>query len=538
MSARARSLLTGSALSALPVAFLGVFFAWPVIATVAKAVSGTGLGTPSAPLPPASVVTAFATTVLLGVAGTIAALVVGLPAAWALHRFPWRGSRLVDAALSAPFVLPTMVVSLAVLSLQRQTLPFLGAFDGVPAIIVALAFFNIAVVLRFVGPAFEGIDEKLIAAARTLGASSWQAMVYVIWAQVRRAIAHATAVTFLFCATSFALVLILGGTRVKTLETSSYLELTTFLNVQGAAVLALVQTALIAATLAGASRLNRPGWQPAQPLRIRATRHQAWWIGLLMVPAVAIIVLPSVSLVVGSLRGTDGWTLAHYGVAASTTPGNAGMPALGAAALQSILLAIVATTVTMLLAAMTVAAGFVRPQLRWLRVAAIAPLAVSSVMIGLGLLLGLGVHVSSGARHTTAGLIVAAQVLIALPIAVRLLGTAVDAVGPGLIAAARTLGAHGFGLARRVILPLITPALASSLGIAFAISVGEFGASVFLARPNSLTLPTAIARALGRPGVDSVGAAMAAGVILGAIAAVAMMLAHVGRPSGTVRQLT
>ena len=68
-------------------------------------------------------------------------------------------------------------------------------------------------------------------------------------------------------------------------------------------------------------------------------------------------------------------------------------------------------------------------------------------------------------------------------------------------------------------------ALAVAAGFAFAISLGEFGATVFLARAEQPTLPVAIFRFLGRPGETNQGVAAALAVVLAAIAAAAALLA-------------
>ena len=59
---------------------------------------------------------------------------------------------------------------------------------------------------------------------------------------------------------------------------------------------------------------------------------------------------------------------------------------------------------------------------------------------------------------------------------------------------------------------------------AFAVSIGEFGATAFLARPQRPTVPTAIFRLLGRPGDLAFGQAMALSVILMVITASAVLV--------------
>jgi len=77
---------------------------------------------------------------------------------------------------------------------------------------------------------------------------------------------------------------------------------------------------------------------------------------------------------------------------------------------------------------------------------------------------------------------------------------------------------------REIDLPIAARALAVAGGFAFAISLGEFGATVFLARPDSPTLPVAIFRFLGRPGELNAAQAYALAVVLMAVTAVSIFL--------------
>ena len=72
-------------------------------------------------------------------------------------------------------------------------------------------------------------------------------------------------------------------------------------------------------------------------------------------------------------------------------------------------------------------------------------------------------------------------------------------------------------------------ALAVAAGFAFAISLGEFGATVFLARPDSPTLPVAIFRFLGRPGELNVAQAYALAVVLMAVTAASIFARRAAR---------
>ena len=80
------------------------------------------------------------------------------------------------------------------------------------------------------------------------------------------------------------------------------------------------------------------------------------------------------------------------------------------------------------------------------------------------------------------------------------------------------------GIGDEIDLPIVSRGVVVGAAFAFAISVGEFGATAFLARPQRPTVPTAIFRLLGRPGDLAFGQAMALSVILMAITASAVLV--------------
>ena len=116
--------------------------------------------------------------------------------------------------------------------------------------------------------------------------------------------------------------------------------------------------------------------------------------------------------------------------------------------------------------------------------------------------------------RNTGLLIVLAQALVAMPFVVRVLTPALESFDRRLLEVAAVLGRSPAAAARGVALPLLLPVLAVAAGFAFAVTIGEFGATVFLASPADPTLPVAIARLLSRPGQVTVAAAYAAGTVL------------------------
>lgn len=519
----ARPGIVAALAATIPVMFFGLFFAWPVVATLWRAVTDAGLAGQTTMVSTRAVIAAAGTTLGLAATGTALTLAVGLPAVWALHRAEWRGARIVSAALTAPFVMPTVVVALAFLTVQRDVAPWLGRWDGLPAIVAALAFFNVAVVLRTVGPSLEGLDERQVAAARSLGASPTAAASYIVWPAIRRSVGAAAAITFLFCATSFALVLVLGGTRVQTLETAAYLELTTFLDLRGAALIALVQAALIIGVATAVSRLTRRG--PQSPYQGAPLRSSASWkdtprLALLLTPAATLALVPMATLATRSLRGSHG-ELSFDGYRALFAGGG-----LASALASSLAIAVAATGVSMVVAVLAVFAAETSTHARWVRAFTMGPLAVSSVVVGVGLLLALAAPARDAGPWGSWWLLVAAQTLVAVPLVVRTVSPAVELLDPRQAAVAATLGASPARATWHVVLPRLRPALLSGAGLAFAVAVGEFGASVFLTKAGEPTLPVAIVRLLSRPGAENFAAACAGAIVLAVVTAAAMMLAQ------------
>ena len=217
-----RSRLVRGGAAALPLAFLAAFFVWPVVSIV-----WTGL-TPGGSLDASPFIDVATDGSLLEVAwftlwqaalSTVLTLVVALPGAWVLARFDFPGRSLVRAAVTVPFVLPTLVVGTAFLALVGPGGALGIRLDGtVWAILAAHVFFNYAVVLRTVGGLWSHLDPSLEEAARSLGAGRWRTFVEVTLPLLRPAIAAAASIVFLFTFTSFGIVLILGGGRLATLE--------------------------------------------------------------------------------------------------------------------------------------------------------------------------------------------------------------------------------------------------------------------------------------------------------------------------------
>ena len=259
----------------MPLAFLAVFFVYPVVAIVGRGLAPDG----TLDLDPLGEVVTDAVAaphrLVHGVAGDrcrrCSRVLIALPGAYVLARYEFRGRRVVRALVTVPFVLPTVVVGSAFASAARRRADRSRASASTRpswAILIAHVFFNYAVVVRTVGGLWSHLDPRQEEAARMLGASRWRAFREVTLPALRPAIAAAAAVVFLFTFTSFGVILILGGPRFATLETEIYRQTAQLLNLP-ARRRAHHRAARRGRRAARRDRLDR-GPRAASPLRLRA----------------------------------------------------------------------------------------------------------------------------------------------------------------------------------------------------------------------------------------------------------------------------
>jgi thiamine transport system permease protein len=445
-----------------------------------------------------------------------------------LARYEFRGRRLVRALVTVPFVLPTVVVGSAFVALLGEGGPLapLGLDQTLGAILVAHVFFNYAVVVRTVGSLWAHLDPRPEEAARMLGASRLRAMREVTLPALRPAIATAATVVFLFTFTSFGVILILGGPGTATLETEIYRQTAQLLNLPLAAALTVVQLVAIVVLLNATSWIE--GRQTtAVSLRAAtetARRPRTWasrvvLAGNLFVMAL-VLGVPLLVLVERSFDTPRGYSLDFYRALGELRAGSTLFVEPVDAIANSVQFALAATVLAVVVGG---CAAFALASARHRGFDALVslPLGVSAVTVGFGFLIALD-HPPVDLRGSW-WLVPIAQALVAVPFVVRVMTPVLRAIDPRLREAAAMLGAGPGRVWREVDLPIVARAALVAAAFAFAISLGEFGATVFIVRPDTPTLPVLVYRLLGQPGPLNFGAAMAASVILMALTGLAML---------------
>lgn len=521
--------LGGIAIVAVPLLFLGYFFVYPLVTVLVTGFT-TGGALDFGPLQTIferrALVNVAWFTLWQAVASTVLTLVIGLPAANVMARYEFPGKRFIRAAMVVPFVLPTVVVGSAFLALLGPTGPFgIDLRQTIWAILIAHVFFNYAIVVRTVGTYWERIDPRLVEAAQMLGGRRLAIFRKVTYPLLRPAIASAASLIFLFTFTSFGIILILGGLSHATIEVEIWRQATGLVNFEVAAALAFLQIVGISAILLLYSRYqDRRAVQfsqgPESDIIRPTTRLQRWHVAGNLVLMALLLGGPILVLVERSLRAPSGYGFDAYRNLDEPIGGLAVAPTT--AMLNSARFAVIATilAVGIGLAAATVIAYRRGWAGRSFDALLMLPLGTSAVTLGFGFLLALDQPVD---LRTSIWLIPVAHALVAIPFVVRTAVPVLRSVRHHLREAAATLGASPDQVWREVDLPMMTRAALIGAGFAFAVSLGEFGATSFLALPTNPTLPTAIFRLLGRPGASSFTSAMALSTILMVGTAVAVV---------------
>ena len=475
-------------------------------------------------------------------ASTVLAVLVGLPAAYvfALVRFP--GRSLLRAIVAVPFVMPTIVVALAFQQLVgpegwlNDLLGLAGLGPVRPLgtiwiVLVAHVFYNVSIVVRIVSGVWANLDPHAEEAARMLGAGRWRAFRHVTLPALLPAIASSSALVYTFTFTSFGVVLLLGGPGLDTLEVVIFRLASRLVQLPQAAILSAVQLTATLSALVLYSALQRRSSTTlvlradrAKPLRetSRATRGL---VVLVVLVIGVLIVAPLAALAHGALTlgASNGITAEHFRALFRDTGRISYLPPLDAVR-WSLTFAFGATAVA-LVVGVSAAMALARTRGRGSALVdgvLMLPLAVPAVVLGLGYLLTF----NSGWYDLRGSpwLVLAAHSLIAYPFVLRAVLAVLRALDPHLPEAARTLGASPWRVWRYIELPIASRAILAGAVLAFAVSLGEFGATLLLRRREFATMPIAIFEALGRPGDDNLGRALAMATVLMVVTAVAFLL--------------
>ena len=470
---------------------------------------------------------------------TLLTLAIALPAAYVMANFSFRGKKLFMALATIPFVLPTIVVAAAFQALagERGLLGNLGADQSLAMIFVAHMFYNFSVVLRIITGFWSSIGSQMKEAAAMLGATPVQAFFRVILPLLRPAIFAASFLVFMFCFSSFGVILVLGGPGFSTIEVEIYRQAAHLFNLPVAAMLSLLQIMITFAMMWVYTRLQKRLIQFTPETETQSARRPCRpWEKFMVGGCVGFIscfcLLPMLALVIKSLWYNNGFSLIFYRSLFHNVSGSLFYVSPVRAMGNSLAFALV----TLMLALMVGGCAAVvihRAKGRWgalLDPLFMLPLSTSAVTLGFGMIITLDTPPLN--LRTSPVLVPVVHTLVAFPFVVRAVLPALRSIPHALGEAAAMLGASPGRAWVHVELPIMGRALTVGAVFAFTISLGEFGATLFTARPEYATIPVAIYRFLGQPGAVNYGQAMAVSSILMLVTAVGFMVIEKMRPRG------
>ena len=484
---------------------------------------------------------------------TILTFILGIPSAILFSRFNFRGKPLLRALTAVPFMLPTVVVassfnalfgnhglfSFLPSALLRAGFPLSPEFTTSKTfyfllILLAHIFYNTTIVIRIVGNALSRLDPKLEQSARSLGADTFHVWKNVTLPLLRPSLLAAALLVFMFDFTSFGVILLLGGSNFSTLEVEIYLRVLKLPNLPLAALLSIVQliftlifSILYTRIINQVTAQTNPRFSASRPPK---TPRERAFVFTLYALLITFFLLPLASLPIRSLTRLEadrgqrgevqyGFTTDYYkelfinrrGSLFYVPPIQAARNSLGYASLTVLLSLALGYPAAYALAKPTRLEKFLDPLV-------MMPLGASAVMLGLGFI------ISFGRALASPFFVPIAHTLVALPFVIRTLQPALASIPERLRQAAATLGASPFRVWQTVDFPILSRATLSAATFAFTVSLGEFGATLLLTRPEYPTIPIAIQRFLSQPGGLNFGQAMAMATLLMLLTTLAILV--------------
>ncbi len=446
---------------------------------------------------------------------TVVTLLVGIPGAYIVSNYDFFGRRFFKSITMIPFVLPSILVVLSFvvlfgnkgilnsfLSHVNLHVSFLYTWK---AIILAHAFYNFPLVIRIVGASWERLSVHIEETARTLGAKGFFLFRKITFPLLLPSILTSAILTFIFCFTSFAIVLAFGGVRYTTMEVEIYYLLHRSNNFNLGCSLAILQIIFLISLMFLYSKFSGmylkeekiTKFKQKKKLRFSFNNTPVYLYFLLVF---FMIILPMAAVGYYSLTKFTGYETVFSSYWYKMIFGGEYSPIIGSAALESIKNSLIFGFCTVLL---SLSMGIPAAYLKKVEIFFLVPLIVSGVTLGLGIL---KLFPLSGWWR-----IVLAHSLIAYPFVVRSVYIPLKKLDPSLLESALSLGASRVYAFFKIELPMIFSGIIVAASFAFAISVGELAATYLLYDGKYVTMPIFIYRFIS---ARRFGGAAAMGVLL------------------------
>ncbi|MFZ9459554.1 MAG: ABC transporter permease [Ilumatobacteraceae bacterium] len=422
---------------------------------------------------------------------TALALTVALPLAFVTANFKFKAQRLTTSLISMPFILPSIVVGVAFLQILPNNF-HRTAF----ALILAHVYFNFGFASRLISARWLQIHPHLDDAARTLGASPLKLFRTLTLPLLSKAITNAALIVFTLCFTSYGVVRVLGGPSRSTLETEIYFRAMQLGDVSGAMLLSALQVVIIAllfvVTTKASSKKFEQSTRPTITRQIPLqTGRQKIVITTIISSATAFAIVPVLAIAFKSINTDSRFTTTAWRTVFTS-------PEIAQSITKTLIYAVIAMSLATLLGLLSACSVAYNNNFRFISGLTTLPIVISAVSIGLGIIITFDTQPFDwrGAQL----MLPLAHTLVALPLVMRIISPVLQAIPDSLRQASSVLGASPRQTWLNIDFKIIRRAAISAAAISATVSIGEFGASSFLARRGAETLPVMISRLLSRPG--------------------------------------
>jgi len=453
---------------------------------------------------------------------TVLSVLIGLPGAWIMSHYSFRGKRFLRAVITIPFILPSILVVLGFVlffgksGTLNNVLAWLGLGElkilySFKAIILAHVFYNFPIAIRIISSLWAKIPRNQIMAARSLGAGKVKIFFTVTLHQILPAILTSSMIIFIYCFMSFAIILVLGGgPELTTVEVEVYRLAKVSLDIHKGSSLALIQSSLtllfmfIYSTVekyrSFEEKLLHNSQMASRKLKIDIPSLLIilyFFVVLILLTAPPLSVLAESFRERKSLSGAEGFTFRWYREifipTAQGTYSKIAFQSLKNSLFYAFSTVLLTIPVSLLVARVLAVRNFTFARLTEL--AFILPLGVSSVILGMSYMRL--VNSLPGDFRGSAALVVLAHSAIAMPLAFKSVLSIYRKIKRSLREAGKNLGASDFRIFRDIELPLLKSGILTGATFAFAVSIGEMNATLMLSQPGTTTLPIAIYRLIG-----------------------------------------
>lgn len=466
-------------------------------------------------------------TFLQAFISTVVSVLIALPGAYIIANYRFRGKRLIKAISVIPFVLPSILVVLGFVifygnsGLINQLLMKLFNLEEGPikilytfgAVILAHAFYNFPIALGLISSFWEQLPISYNHAAMTLGAKKRSVFRTVTLPRLIPPILSAATLIFLFCFSSFVILLVLGGgPKFTTMEVEIYRRARMSLDLEGAATFSLISiflTLIIVAIYIWTQRLvaHQEEIELLNEKNLEKSLKTVWGkigVALYTLFATLFVLGPLGAIIYNSFTYTPSrsgktvFTLRWYKQLFNIESTSSSMMSVALSAIILSLIIAAITTIVSLIFTTMLSAKLRNDKIKGslaTELFAMLPMAVSSVIIGLGYYL-----IASSLQLGNIGariLVILAHVVIVSPFILRSILPEYRKVSFTYSQASFTLGANVARTFWLVELPLLRSALITGGAFAFAISLGEINATLVLADSSLVTIPIVMYRLIG-----------------------------------------